>query len=258
MTQRRVAAMAFYVGLPLAFGHLRGAGLSAEAGAELPHVFLFPLRGLVIWLSYVLVAVSVYWLFRPSRRWFLAVAAAGWVIGAPLGHFLLDALSPLATFGQGMSSVDAHSHLFGRPYVGLPIWLAGCGFFFWTLKVPLFGFPEEPAKAPAPPRHSARLLSRLPDSLGTNLIAIQGEGHYLRVHTDRGSDLIHYKLSDAVGELGDSGTLVHRSHWVANDAVAARYQRGQTPILILKNGVEVPISRSFKRSAMEAGLLQSP
>ena len=46
----------------------------------------------------------------------------------------------------------------------------------------------------------ARFLDRLPPKLrGATLHAVQAEDHYLRLHTDRGSDLILMRLSDAVG-----------------------------------------------------------
>lgn len=64
------------------------------------------------------------------------------------------------------------------------------------------------------------LLSRLPNRLGDEIVALQAEDHYLRVHTILGSDLILMRLSDAVAAIGpDLGLQVHRSWWVAHDAI---------------------------------------
>jgi len=41
-------------------------------------------------------------------------------------------------------------------------------------------------------------LRRVPPSLGSNLLALEMEDHYLRIHTDRGSDLILCRFADAL------------------------------------------------------------
>ena len=73
---------------------------------------------------------------------------------------------------------------------------------------------------PDAPRRSP-FLDRLPLRLrGATIRAVQAEDHYLRLHTDRGSDLILMRLSDAVSELeGLEGARTHRSWWVAREAV---------------------------------------
>ncbi|MFV4649348.1 LytTR family DNA-binding domain-containing protein, partial [Mycobacterium tuberculosis] len=65
------------------------------------------------------------------------------------------------------------------------------------------------------------LLDRLPPRLGRNLLCLRMEDHYVRAHTDRGSDLLLMPLKAAVAELGEvEGMQVHRSWWVARSAVA--------------------------------------
>ena len=54
----------------------------------------------------------------------------------------------------------------------------------------------EPADGPARPR----LLARLPSRLGGEVIALQAEDHYVRVHTALGSDLLLMRFADAVAE----------------------------------------------------------
>jgi hypothetical protein len=90
-----------------------------------------------------------------------------------------------------------------------------------------------------------RFLARIPATLGGRLLALEMEDHYLRIHTDRGSDLILLRIGDAVAELdGVDGWRVHRSWWVAADAVtAARRDKGGRTTLTLANGLVVPVSR---------------
>ena len=103
----------------------------------------------------------------------------------------------------------------------------------------------------APPR----FLDRLPPRLrGAVIHAVQAEDHYLRVHTDRGSDLILMRLSDAVAELqGLDGAQTHRSWWVARDAVRDVRRGDGRATLTLDGGLAVPVSRRHARALRAAG-----
>ena len=100
-----------------------------------------------------------------------------------------------------------------------------------------------------------RFLDRLPPRLrGAVIHAVQAEDHYLRVHTDRGADLILMRLSDAVTELqGLEGAQVHRSWWVARDAVQDVKRGDGRATLTLAGGLTVPVSRRHARALRAAG-----
>ena len=102
---------------------------------------------------------------------------------------------------------------------------------------------------------SVRFLDRLPMKLkGADLLAIEAEDHYLRLHTDRGSDLILLRLADAIGELdGIEGARTHRSWWVARSAIVETTRNDGRAILTLKDGSRVPVSRSYAAGLREAG-----
>ena len=104
----------------------------------------------------------------------------------------------------------------------------------------------------APP---ARFPDRLPMKLkGAEIRAVQAEDHYLRVHTDRGSDLILMRLSDALDELeGLEGAQTHRSWWVARSAVRDVARGDGRATLSLEGGLSVPVSRRYARALREAG-----
>lgn len=109
----------------------------------------------------------------------------------------------------------------------------------------------------APPETAARpvrFLDRLPMKLkGATIRAVQAEDHYLRIHTDRGSDLILMRLSDAVEELeGLEGAQTHRSWWVAREAVRAVERGDGRATLTLDGGLSAPVSRRYARMLRDA------
>ena len=83
---------------------------------------------------------------------------------------------------------------------------------------------------------------------------MEAQDHYLRLHTSKGLDMILMRLSDAIAELeGIEGAQTHRSWWVARDGVDdARRADGRATIR-LKDGAEVPVSRTFARALRQAG-----
>lgn len=110
--------------------------------------------------------------------------------------------------------------------------------------------------ASGPGAAPARFLERLPPKLrGARLLAVQAEDHYLRLHTDRGSDLILMRLSDALNELeGLEGARTHRSWWVARDAVASVARGDGRAALTLDGGALIaPVSRRYAKALREAG-----
>ena len=86
------------------------------------------------------------------------------------------------------------------------------------------------------------LLKLLPDRLGTDVIYIKSEDHYLEVHTTIGSSLVKMRFSDAVAELGERGIQVHRSYWVATSHVTRSVRSGKRTVLRLTGDHKVPVS----------------
>jgi hypothetical protein len=111
-----------------------------------------------------------------------------------------------------------------------------------------------PTRAVAP--SAGAFLERLPPRLGQDLLCLQMEDHYVRAHTDRGSDLVLTPLRQAIAELGETeGLQVHRSWWVAKDAVAEVRTQGRALQLRLRNGLEVPVSRASVAKLKASGWL---
>ncbi len=83
---------------------------------------------------------------------------------------------------------------------------------------------------------------------------MEAEDHYLRLHTSRGSDLILLRLADALDELdGIEGARVHRSWWVARDAVQAAVRDDGRTSLRLKGDILAPVSRTYVKALRAEG-----
>lgn len=121
-------------------------------------------------------------------------------------------------------------------------------------------WPAAPGGAETPterkPQAEPAFLRRIPAALGRELLCLETEDHYLRVHTAVGNDLILHRLRDALTELeGADGLQVHRGYWVARAAVADVERDGRKTALVLVNGLRVPVSRSFQPQLKAAGWL---
>ena len=86
------------------------------------------------------------------------------------------------------------------------------------------------------------------------LIAVEAHDHYLKVHTDTGAEMITLRFVDALAELDKAhGWRVHRSWWVAADAVeAVRWRRGGGEARLI-GGLTAPVSRTYAPVLREAG-----
>ena len=90
-------------------------------------------------------------------------------------------------------------------------------------------------------------FSRLPDHIGTELIYLQMEDHYLRAVTTDGNALILMRFRDALNEIaGISGIQVHRSWWVASAHIVKLSRNGRRLELVMSNGARIPVSSSYK------------
>ncbi len=91
-----------------------------------------------------------------------------------------------------------------------------------------------------------------------DLLCLQMEDHYVRVHTPDGSRLLLMPLGQAMAEAsGIEGLRVHRSWWVARHAVAAVRSEGRNFRLVLTNGIEAPVARAEVATLRAAGWLKA-
>jgi hypothetical protein len=216
-----------------------------------PRLAFFTLVGLWTWLLVILLAAGLGRL-EPIDRWPVYVRMA--LVG------LLAAIPGTA------GVIVAHGWLsWPIPWRAFPEIYPDNAFLTVVIAVLVGLFIEqrlharadaERARVAELPQAGPDFFRRIPPALGRDLLALEMEDHYLRIHTAVGSDLILLRLRDAMAELGPKrGRQVHRSWWVADSAVTATERAGARALLVLRNGLKVPVSKSFRDQAKEMGWL---
>lgn len=115
--------------------------------------------------------------------------------------------------------------------------------------------PETAADLEGKPseRKSSPLERRFPEIAGKTLIAIEADEHYVRLHTDAGSKHVLYRFRDALKDVEElAGLRVHRSWWVAEDAMEGLEQTASGFGLMLKGGLIAPVSQTYRRDVQRA------
>lgn len=88
---------------------------------------------------------------------------------------------------------------------------------------------------------------------GAKLLHLEIKDHYLQVFTDQGTRTVLMRMRDAIRQLDKSrGLQVHRSHWLAHDAVSHVERQDGRIILHSVDGRKIPVSRSYLKSVRAA------
>lgn len=104
-----------------------------------------------------------------------------------------------------------------------------------------------------PPQGPSLFQSRLAGPMVGELLCLEMQDHYLKVHTSSDSEMILCRMEDAARELEGLGQRVHRSWWVASSARQAVKRDGQKLVVLLSNGLEIPIGRTYRPALKAAG-----
>ncbi|MBV1866331.1 MAG: LytTR family transcriptional regulator DNA-binding domain-containing protein [Marinosulfonomonas sp.] len=92
-----------------------------------------------------------------------------------------------------------------------------------------------------------RLFRRFVDSEAGQVFRVSVRDHYVDVFTDRGTETLLLRFRDAIDELDDiPGLQVHRSHWVAEDAVSGLEREAGRLFVRLSDDSRVPVSRGYR------------
>lgn len=225
---------------------------------------------LVSWVTFSWVGYAIYspmsWVVERMKAALDLPRPALWVAGVALATVPMTAIVwsmgflprpvPLPTLEQALTS-----------YFYVLLVGGGITAFFYMIESSKETANKEVAAAPpivgeAPPavadRTSSlpRLIDRLPPALGSDVIALEMEDHYVRVHTALGSELVLMRLRDAIAELdGIEGRQVHRSWWVARGAVEDVVREGRNVRLKLARDIEAPVARAQVSEIRDAGWL---
>jgi hypothetical protein len=126
-----------------------------------------------------------------------------------------------------------------------------------TLSILVHGIPmamaayaEEVETSP-----QVRLLRRLPDCFNGKILRLSAENHTVVVVTTQGEFRVRMRLADAIEEMaGVEGITTHRSHWIAREAAQGVMRDGARLVLVLQDGTQVPISRTYLPAVEEIGM----
>jgi hypothetical protein len=152
----------------------------------------------------------------------------------------------LAVLGHTMADRD-HVHF-------IPIWLSFLIVFGVAMAIVQIRYLLHPQEVVA----KSRLFDRFADKSVKQIYRVTVRDHYVDVFTDRGTETLLMRFSDAIAELdGIRGNQVYRSHWVACDAMVRLDRSSGKYLLVLKDGSRVPVSRSY-REKVEARLANGP
>ena len=102
-----------------------------------------------------------------------------------------------------------------------------------------------------------RLYTRLPETGAQWITRITVQDHYVDVRlSDGDAHRLLMRFKDAVREMDDAdGFCVHRSHWVAREAVQSAIKDGQKEFVILTTGDRIPVSKTYRENVVLAGFL---
>ena len=113
--------------------------------------------------------------------------------------------------------------------------------------VPVVEAANDAQPEPEPEPEAPGLLLAAQPQIRGRLIAAEAQEHYVRLKATEQGGLALYRFGDAVRDLARyDGMQIHRSHWVADHAVAAVIGRRGAMKLELTDGEIVPVSRRYE------------
>lgn len=242
-------------------------------------------------LTYWILAVQLCWLVQGGATWVVQRMLAPWrprllwllLMGSAVGTPLVDVVMRMLVESYHLWVIPPELHeplppmsldtLVSGHVIGVFIWVVSNLAIVHVLGFARFGFAAGPAPVVAVKEVAATagaaepaevagdvmpaFVARLNRPVG-RLVMLKAEQHYLRVVGELGEDLIHYRISDAVGELEGlvPGLRVHRSFWVARHAVSHSERGARGLVLRLRTGELVPVSRNCREMVHAAGIAQ--
>lgn len=224
---------AFVIGLIGPFGTFRDMSLAVR---------------LAYWMA---VCATTFWIgFLPSAA--MAAKAEGWGLNLPA---LVVCTGLAGSLPVTLWLAGLHWAVFGASFLEESLVLLPYVAVICVAVSALFqGLTARSVIVADPPcaRDMPAWLDRLPDAVGRDLVLLQTQDHYLRAVTPKGETLIRAPLREAEQELGRYGVRVHRSWWVARDWIGTYEYRRGAPVVVLKDGQEVPVGRAYRSRVREA------
>lgn len=209
---------------------------------------------LAYWLATAWLGLAIYGaVLLGSRSWLTGAPWRQW--GMIAAGSLLASL-PEAWFSRKLAfavwpMLAQHAPSFW-PWYGQTALLGGA----WTIGLAQLLFRERKVRSASdmPVNVSSDLPVDGMAPFSGEVLALQMEDHYIRVHRRQGSHLVLMPLNRGIAALGSTeGLRTHRSWWVARAAVAEVQGTPRAMKLRLCNGLEAPVARSAVTSLRQAG-----
>lgn len=247
-----------------------GAGLpNTNVGEALAIAYWLAIL-LPTWLAFESASWALTYILRPLHPRFIVTIVLGCLLGGlavrPFVVYIIGTFQSLVSGGDGPAQAPSFiwslEWMFGfvqEAAVILLLWVGANLLMNGPLRLPRFGYlPLADPSFSGPgssdeneaPAGDPEFFSRLKSIDTTQIAALEAEDHYVRVHTTDGSELIHYRFTDAVNEMrGRDGLQVHRSYWVNKAAIESMVRRGRSFDIVLKGDKRIPVGQTFKQSA---------
>lgn len=233
-------------------GWLRHGGTIVGLGAML--AFLGPFRSAETMSP---VGRSLFWIGLVATGYAFTVAASRLlgnrpqsVAGRATAVALLAALPQIFVVGWALQQVRPGRVIAPENLPMLFLSVLSIQVIIVALKAWGDGVADQGVDSPQPVESLTR--GRLASASTGPILALESEDHYVRVHHPGGSSLLLYRLGDAIADVRpDVGLQVHRSWWVASDAVVGTFVRGYKRWLLLTNDLQVPVSRTYSRAVLD-------
>lgn len=271
----------FYVAVPVLISMPLGWFRTGPGFSLLASIAWWSLTWMLTWALSELFSRFTAAVLKPWRPPLWAVLALGALINMAISSYyqipLVAFIEPLDTTGLAQRYAELPRNRFESAYLlellrssvsGVTLWVVANYLFEYTTRVPRFpdstsprrwmrvasegGAPpsisqpfsgEKPAQAPEPQFFGR--LKKLAGLTTDDLLAVEAQDHFIRIHAAHETELLLYRFRDAVRELAPlPGAQIHRSFWVARHAVERVDRRGRAWHLVLRNGLRVPVSQA--------------
>lgn len=216
----------------------------------------------------------LYWTIVQAGAWILAITfstiasdilagrinnmLARMMIGSvaaalPIG--ILLAVTNHVFFGKGLDFASAAKSVLSA----MPLCVIFCLLSYLAVCQSLPAM-EEPADNDAnDSKGEIPLLERLSPQKRGDLLRLSVEDHYTEIVTTRGRQLVLLRFADALREIGGAqGLQIHRSHWVADAGVVSLSRKSGRLYVVMQDGAEIPVSRSFSATVKARFGAQAP
>ena len=261
----------FFLGVPCAMAFLFSlVGIRLINGMPyLDGLLYMVLHMCLAWWNVSLGSWAIHYMFRSWQPPVMAIIPMGFIISAIPAAFSFQALGDLyaslyPVFAANRAdtirpgwSIDYLGHFIRYSIPALPLYIAGVYGYRAVFGVEWLTYPSEARQDDVPARQLSRnrpLASMIDGSKldgDAEIIAIKAEQHYIRIWSDRGTDMVRYRFRDVAETLaGCDGDQVHRSWWVNFGRVSSVRPAGRSVELELPGDLSVPVSLAHRNTVL--------